>query len=144
MYPVCVLLCVVGVSVWSWSALQFVLQDLKIALANTPSVHPLFVLYCIVHYKREREYVCMCVCAVAVQCLAVYVRRRMTVWLDSCSASVPCKKATIGVQHVFCLTIQLPRAHTQPLMLCCASQIVHVYVYTCVCAVPCLSRRPCL
>ena len=27
------------------------LQDLKIALANTPRVHPLFVLYCIVYYK---------------------------------------------------------------------------------------------
>ena len=39
--------------------LQFALQDLKIALANTPSVHPLFVLYCIVYYKRER--VCVCV-----------------------------------------------------------------------------------
>ena len=33
--------------------LQFALQDLKIALANTPRVHPLFVLYCIVYYKRE-------------------------------------------------------------------------------------------
>ena len=33
--------------------LQFALQDLKIALANTPSVHPLFVLYCIVYYKSE-------------------------------------------------------------------------------------------
>ena len=38
--------------------LQFALQDLKIALANTPSVHPLFVLYCIVYYKS----VCVCVC----------------------------------------------------------------------------------
>ena len=44
--------CVECVSVWSWSALQFALQDLKIALANTPSVHPLFVLYCIVYYKK--------------------------------------------------------------------------------------------
>ena len=61
MCPVCVLLCVACVSVWSWSALQFVLQDLKIALANTPSVHPLFVLYCIVYYKRERVCVCVCV-----------------------------------------------------------------------------------
>ena len=51
MCPVCVLLCVGCVSVWSWSALQFALQDLKIALANTPSVHPPFVLYCIVYYK---------------------------------------------------------------------------------------------
>ena len=41
----------VCVCVWSWSVLQFALQDLKIALANTPSVHPLFVLYCIVYYK---------------------------------------------------------------------------------------------
>jgi hypothetical protein len=36
---------------WSWSVLLFALQDLKIALANTPRVHPLFVLYCIVYYK---------------------------------------------------------------------------------------------
>ena len=50
----------VGGCAWSWSALQFALQDLKIALANTPSVHPLFVLYCIVYYKRERESVCVC------------------------------------------------------------------------------------
>ena len=51
----CVLLCVECVSVWSWSALQ----DLKIA----PSVHPLFVLYCIVYYmyrtycKKARHHV---------------------------------------------------------------------------------------
>ena len=45
---VCVHLCV---SVRSWSVLQFALQDLKIALANTPSVHPPLVLYCIVYYK---------------------------------------------------------------------------------------------
>ena len=51
MCPVCVLLCVARVSVWSWSALQFALQDLNTALANTPRVHPLFVLYCIVYYK---------------------------------------------------------------------------------------------
>ena len=58
MCPVCgAPLCVACVSVWSWSALQ----DLKIALANTPSVHPLFVLYCIV-YKRKREFVCVFVC----------------------------------------------------------------------------------
>ena len=60
------LLCVVCVSVWSWCALQFALQDLKIALVNTPSVHPLFVLYCIVYYKSA----CMCVrmqCAAGVQ-----------------------------------------------------------------------------
>ena len=50
----CVLLCVACVSVWLWFALQFALQDLKIALANTPSVHPLFVLCCIVFYKGER------------------------------------------------------------------------------------------
>ena len=37
--------------VWSSSALQFAPQDLKIALANTPSVHPLFVLYGMVYYK---------------------------------------------------------------------------------------------
>ena len=46
MYPICV----ACVSVWPWSALQFALQDVKIAVANTPSVHPLFV--CIVYYKR--------------------------------------------------------------------------------------------
>ena len=57
----CVAVCWVCVSVWSWSALQFALQDLKIALANTPRVHPLFVLYCIVYYKRERECVCVTV-----------------------------------------------------------------------------------
>jgi hypothetical protein len=45
-------LCVVCANVWSWVALQFVLQDLEIALANTPIVHPLFVLYCTVYYKR--------------------------------------------------------------------------------------------
>ena len=32
-------------------ALQFVLQDLKIAQATTPSVRPLFVLYCTVYHK---------------------------------------------------------------------------------------------
>ena len=36
------LLCV-RVFTWSWVALQFVLQDVKIALANPPSLHPLFV-----------------------------------------------------------------------------------------------------
>ena len=61
------LLCVVGVSVWSWSALQFVLQDLKIALANTPSVHPLFVLYCVVYYKSA------CVCQ-------KHCYRKATIW----------------------------------------------------------------
>ena len=45
-------LCVECVIVWSWVVLQFVLQDLKVALANTPSVHPLFVLYYTVYYKR--------------------------------------------------------------------------------------------
>ena len=45
-------LCVACLSVWSWSALQFATQDLKMALANTPRVHPLFVLYCIVYYKN--------------------------------------------------------------------------------------------
>ena len=59
-------LCVACVSVWSWSALQFALQDLKIALANTPSVHPLFciVLYCILH-----EWVCVCLCLCLSPCL---------------------------------------------------------------------------
>ena len=63
MCPVCVLLCVEWVSVWSWSALQFALQDLKIALANTPSVHPLFVLYCIVYYTSVCLLRKLCVCA---------------------------------------------------------------------------------
>ena len=54
-------LCVACVSVWSWSALQFALQDLKIALTNTPSVQPLFVLYCIVYYKSMCVCVCVCV-----------------------------------------------------------------------------------
>ena len=44
------------VNVWSWVALQFAQQDLKIALANTPNEHPLFVFYCMVYYK------CVCVC----------------------------------------------------------------------------------
>ena len=65
MCPACVLLCVVCVSVWSWFALQFALQDLKITLANTPSVHPLFVLHCIVYYKCVCVCVCVCVCACA-------------------------------------------------------------------------------
>ena len=60
---VCVLLCVACVSVWSWSVLQFALQDLKIAMANIPRVHPLFVLYCIVYYKSacasHTQTVCM-------------------------------------------------------------------------------------
>ena len=67
MCPICVLLCV---SVWSWSALQFALQDLKIALVNTPSVHPLFVLYCIVYYERERERESVCVCVCACVCMS--------------------------------------------------------------------------
>ena len=50
-------LCVACVRVWSWFVLQFALQDLKIALATTPSVHPLFVLYCMAYVK------CVCVCA---------------------------------------------------------------------------------
>ena len=62
-------LCVACVSVWSWSARQFALQDLKIALANTPSVHPLFVLYCIVHYKR------VCVRAWVRGCVCLFVRK---------------------------------------------------------------------
>ena len=56
MCHVCVLLFAACVSVRFWSVLQFALQDLKIALANTLSVHPLFVLYCIVYYKS----VCAC------------------------------------------------------------------------------------
>ena len=40
------------VSVWSWSVLQFALQDLKIVtIRQILHVHPLFVLYCIVCYK---------------------------------------------------------------------------------------------
>ena len=52
--------CVLGVLVSDPGlCCSLLLQDLKIALANTPSVHPLFVLYCIVYYKS----VCVCVCA---------------------------------------------------------------------------------
>ena len=40
------------VSVWSGVALQFALQDLKIAPANASSVHLLFGLHCTVYYKR--------------------------------------------------------------------------------------------
>ena len=53
MCPVCVLLWVASDGVLSWSALQFALQDLKIALANTSSVLSLFVLYCIVLYTTR-------------------------------------------------------------------------------------------
>ena len=52
---VCVRVCV---CVCSWSALQFTLQDLKIVrIWQILHVHPLFVLYCFVCYKRE----CVCV-----------------------------------------------------------------------------------
>ena len=41
--------CCVCVSVWSWSALQIALQNLKIVMIwQILHVHPLFVLYCIV------------------------------------------------------------------------------------------------
>ena len=49
MCPVCVLRVEVS---GSGVALQFALQDLEICLANTPSVHLLFVLYCTDYYKR--------------------------------------------------------------------------------------------
>ena len=48
MCPVCVLRVLVSCPGLCCS---LALQDLKIALANTPSVHPLFVLYCTVYYK---------------------------------------------------------------------------------------------
>ena len=48
-------LCVACVCVWTWFAVQFMLRDLKIASASTPSAPPLFVLYCMVYYK------CVCV-----------------------------------------------------------------------------------
>ena len=73
-----VLLCVACVSVWSWSALQFALQDLKIALANTPSVHPLFILYCIVYYKRER--VCVYVCIFWLSIVVEWRLCHMALW----------------------------------------------------------------
>ena len=51
-------LCVVCVPVWSWSALQFALQDLKIVtIWQILHVHPLFVLYCIVWYNSV--YACL-------------------------------------------------------------------------------------
>ena len=53
--------------VWSWSVLQFALRDLKIALANTPSVHPRFLL---------QECVCFCVSVCMPVCLCVY----LSVW----------------------------------------------------------------
>ena len=65
-------LCVAFVSVWSWFALQFMLQDLKIALAHAPSVHQQFVLYRMVNYKS----VCaclVCVCVSAPACGSVCV-----------------------------------------------------------------------
>ena len=58
LYTECVLSCVACVIVLSWVVLQFALHDLKIALGNTPSVHPLFALCCTVCYKC----VCLCVC----------------------------------------------------------------------------------
>jgi hypothetical protein len=72
-------MCVACASVWSWVALQSALQCLKIPLANTPNAHPLFVLYCTVHYKTERERESMCVvvcmepCACVCVCLCVCV-----------------------------------------------------------------------
>ena len=78
MCPVCccVLHVLVCVSVWSWSALQFALQDLKIAMANTPSVHPPFVLYCIVYYKSVSVCKCVCVC----KCVYLWVSGGVGGW----------------------------------------------------------------
>ena len=72
-------LCVACVSVWSWSALQFALQDLKIfTICQILHVHPLFVLCCIVCYKRACEYVsvyvCVCVCVCVHVCGCVRAR----------------------------------------------------------------------
>ena len=71
--------CVACVSVWSWSVLQFALQDLKIALANTPNAHPLFVLCCIVYYKSVCV-TCVCVCVCLCACLCP-----LPTWLAQCN-----------------------------------------------------------
>ena len=57
-------LCVACISVWSWLALQFVLQDLKIALIAMLQVytHCLYRMYGMVCYKRMCMCVCVCVC----------------------------------------------------------------------------------
>ena len=82
--------CLLRVSVWSWLALHFALQDLNIALANAPSIHPLSVLYCAVYCKRERERererervcvcVCVCVCVRACVCVCARLLRHEDCW----------------------------------------------------------------
>ena len=57
-----------------------------VALANTPSVHPLFVLYCIVYYKRERERVCVCVC------VCVFVSCRHGSAVSVCPLQLRCEQ----------------------------------------------------
>ena len=58
MFPVCVLRVLVS---GPGLALQFALQDLKIVtIWQVLHVHPLFVMYFLVCYKRERECVCVC------------------------------------------------------------------------------------
>ena len=119
--------CVVCVSVWSWSALQFALLDLKIVtIREILHVHQPFVLCCIVCYKRER--VCVCVWSwlalqfalqdlktALIAMLQVYTHRLYgTVWYTASVCACVCvrarRKAPIGVEHALsCLTDQLTR-----------------------------------
>ena len=71
--------------------LQFALQDLKIALANTPSVHPLFVLYCIVYYKS------VCVCACVRVCVCGGGGACMCVWVGGCVRACVCVNVYVCV-----------------------------------------------
>ena len=66
--------------------------------------------------------VCVCVCVRVCGCVFLCVFVRACVLVSVCV-------------FVCCLTIRLTRIHAQPLMVCCASQIVCVCVcmYVCVC-----------
>ena len=83
------------VSVWSWFVLQFALQDPKNALANTPSVHPLFVLYCMVYYKSV---CCVCVCVVCCVCVCVCVCVFVCVCVCACVRA--CVRVCVPVRPV--------------------------------------------
>ena len=43
------------------SGVREILFCTSVLVEQSVCVHPLFVLYCIVYYKRERECVCVCV-----------------------------------------------------------------------------------
>ena len=74
-------LCVACISVWSWSALQFALQDLNI-VTIWPNATCTHFLYCTVLYatrerererERERKRVCVCVFVCVCVCVCVCV-----------------------------------------------------------------------